>query len=171
MMKTRGFTLIELLVVIAILSILITLGSKGIRSARLSAKKAQARIEMASIETAVKAYRNKYGKLPLSPGQQGQAEPAFDEAFSMETILALAGENIDLNPVRMVFLEPQGATVSNGAFTDPWGEQYLIGLDSDYDGEVKLEGETILRKVAVVSVGLYYLNRSADTNDLIKSWN
>ena len=50
-MKRNGFTLIELLVVIAILSILVTLGSKGLRSARISAKKAKAMVEMQAIET------------------------------------------------------------------------------------------------------------------------
>jgi prepilin-type N-terminal cleavage/methylation domain-containing protein len=171
-MKKRGFTLIELLTVIVILGILITLGAKGLRSARIGAKKAQAMVEMKSIETAIKAYVNKYGKLPVDNDMQGESDPGSDAGFSMDTVAVLTAEDMTLNPAEMVFLEPQG-TSTNGTFLDPWGEQYLIFLDTNYDGDLPVvcEGidETIRRKVAIVSVGLYLLGDDS-TNDLVKSW-
>jgi prepilin-type N-terminal cleavage/methylation domain-containing protein len=165
--------LIELLVVIAIIGLLATLGSKAIRSARINARKAQAMVEMKSIETAVKAYQSKYGKLPVQDALQGQGEPVSDDAFSMETIAVLTGEDLSINPAEMVFLEPQGIS-TNGLFLDPWGAQYRLFLDTDYDGAVQVDcegiSELVRRKVAVVSIGLFLLNESARTNDLVESW-
>lgn len=168
-MKKNGFTLIELLVVIAIIAILATLGSKSLRVARTSAKKAQAMVEMQSIETAVKSYFNAYGKLPVESSLQGQDDPEPSADFSRNVIRILTAEDTTDNPRAMVFLEPQSSSVP-GDFRDPWGEPYLILLDTKYDGAIDYGGETIRRKVGVVSVGLYLRNDSIATNDLIKSW-
>ena len=176
-MKKNGFTLIELLVVIAILAILLSIGmSKGIRKVRINAKKAQAMVEMKSIETAVKAYANKYGKLPAEHGSDiqidlTQAEQELESSENLISTLSMA-DNADenLNPARMVFLEPQ-TDGSDGTFKDPWGYQYRVALDTDYDGQLTIDDETIRRKVALVSVGLYFLNNAKNTNDLVKSWN
>ncbi len=179
-MKKSAFTLIEMLAVMAILAILVTLGSKGLRAARIGAKKAQAMVEMKSIETAVKAYQNKYGKLPVAGlVVQGQDDLLFSvsayedaAADSMEIISVLTAAD-DMaagdNPAKMVYLEPQ-SDGADGRFLDPWGSQYLIALDSDYDGTLQVIGETIRCKVAVASVGLYLLNGSSSTNDLVVSW-
>jgi len=174
-MKKSGFTLLELLAVIVVLAVLATLGSRAIRSARIGAKKAQAMVEMKAIETAVKAYHAKYGKLPLLDADQGRDMEAseFDEAFSQDTILMLTGEDGGLNPAGIVFLEPQGAS-TNGVFTDPWGAQYLIYLDANYDNEVVVEHEavtaTLRRRVALLSVGLYESAGNQATNDVVTSW-
>ncbi len=104
---------------------------------------------------------------------QGQSEPQSDAAFSMDTIAVLTAEDLSINPAEMVFLEPQGVS-TNGVFLDPWGEQYLLFLDTDYNNEVQVDcegiSETVRRKVALVSVGLFLLNESTRTNDLVKSW-
>jgi prepilin-type N-terminal cleavage/methylation domain-containing protein len=173
-MKKNGFTLIELLVVIVILAILITLGSKGLRNARISAKKAQARIEMKSIETAIKAYVNKYGELPAEHGKTVgvdlRDEPSSIVSEGIISILTKADDmDAEYNPAEMVFLEPQGDG-SDGRFLDPWGYQYRIALDTDYDDRVDINGEIVRRKVALVSVGLFHLRGIGSTNDLIKSW-
>ena len=168
-MKKLGFTLIELLVVIVILGLLMTLGSKSLRAARLSAKKAQALVEAKSIETAIHAYHNKYGKLPAQDSLQGRTDLEGNETESQSTVAILTAEDQLLNPAEMVFLETQGSS-ANGAFMDPWGEQYKILLDTDYDGYVDTPHGPIRRKVAVYSDGLYILKGSANTNDYIISW-
>jgi prepilin-type N-terminal cleavage/methylation domain-containing protein len=169
-MKRNGFTLIELLVVIAILSILITLGSKGLRSARVSAKKAQAMIEMQSIETAIKSYFNKYGKLPAESADQGAPDPEPNEAFSLAVIEILTAINSTDNPAQLVFLDAQiaSATSTDNAFRDPWGVPYIIVLDTDYDGVFDYGGETIRRKAGVISIGLH--NLTTTDSDILKSW-
>lgn len=174
-MKKAGFTLLELLAVIVVLAILATLGARSIRSARISAKKAKAMVEMKAIETAIKSYQAKYGKLPLVDADQGRDMEAseFDESFSMDTVSILTAEDVDLNPAGIVFLEPQG-TSTNGAFLDPWGFQYLIFLDTDYDNEVEVGhgavNATLRRKVALLAVGLYESAGNQATNDVVASW-
>ena len=169
-MKKRGFTLLEMLVVIVILGILITLGSRGLRAAKLSAQKAKALVEVKSIETAIHAYHHKYGKLPALGSLQGFADLGGSEVESLDTISILTAENQLLNPAEMVFLETQGSA-TNGVFMDPWGVQYKILLDTDYDGYIYYAplGQ-VRRKVGVFSDGLYMLKGSADTNDYIISW-
>lgn len=175
-LRKAAFTLIELLAVIVILGLLITLVSSALRAARVGAKKAQAQVEMASIETAVKAYWNKYGRLPSD--QTGQDVDIDLVSDSMEdagsaaivSVLTMAeGANSNLNTLGIVFLEPQSG-VPEGTFVDPWGYHYRIGLDADYDGRLDIAGQTIRRKVAVASVGLYVLNGASDTNDLVATW-
>mgnify|MGYP001824781656 CR=1 FL=1 len=174
-MKKRGFTLIELLVVIAILAILITLGSKGLRNARISAKKAQAMVEIKSIETAIKSYQRKYGKLPGAHGADVEFDlesdsPEQDESATIISALTLADDmDESANPASMVFLDSQ-LNGSSGAFLDPWGFQYRIALDTDYDGQILINDEVVRRSVAVASIGLYALKNFANTNDIIKSW-
>lgn len=161
-MKTSGFTLIELLVVIVILALLIGLGSKGLRSARISAKKAKARMEMKSIETGIMAYYNKYGKLPAPDTVQGSED--FDDSEAI--ITTITGNDEGLNPAKYMFLSPQGN--GDGIFNDSWGAQYLIVLDTDYDGFIKVVDQTMERKVGVASVGLR--GYTGSINDVIYSW-
>lgn len=174
-MKHRGFTLIELLVVIVILGILITLASRGIRSAKVSAKKAKAMVEMSAIETAIKAYQNKYGQLPVAldaelaiSWNKRELDPESERVVSVLT--GAQNRPVGLNRADMVFLDPQGAG-RDGVFLDPWGYQYRIALDANYDGLVDVFDEPLRRSAAVVSVGLYYLRDCGDTNDVIRGWN
>lgn len=168
-MKKNGFTLLEMLIVIAILSILVTLGSKALRSARTSAKKTQASVEMASIETAVKSYFNEYGKLPVVSEKQGTSDPDGSETFSREVLEILTANNSTDNPREIVFIEPQSNAI-DPVFFDPWGEPYLIYLDTDYNGEISPLGSRVKRKSGVVSTGLFLLNKSSNTNEIITSW-
>ena len=175
-MRRNGFTLIELLVVIVILGILITLVSRGLRAARLSAMKAQAKVEMASIETAVKSYWNKYGRLPsdetasdteFDPEGDSLTDNASEEIISILTMAP--GSDPNLNAYGVAFLDPQSG-VPEGTFVDPWGYQYRIALDTDYDGLIQIGSETVRRKVAVASVGLYAIKGGGDTNDVVATW-
>jgi prepilin-type N-terminal cleavage/methylation domain-containing protein len=176
-MKKRGFTLIEILAVMAIIALLITLGSKGIRAARLTAKKSRAMVEIKAIETAIKAYNTKYGKLPVLMAADDQVFSVVDateehaESEAIISILTMADDvDSEMNRAEVVFLDPQ-ADGSTGAFRDPWGFQYRIAVDNNYDGVITIDGETVLGKTAIASIGLYVLNEQSNTNDLIRSWN
>ncbi len=122
--KRSAFTLIELLVVIAIIAVLAGLGFAGIQGAMESSKRAQARNDVHQIASAVKAYLLEYGRLPGSGS-------VIDE---------LTGDNSK----RVVFLEAKNAKgtplkggLSGSDMLDPWGNAYVIELDTDYNNKVR----------------------------------
>ncbi len=60
----RGFTLTELLVVIAIIAILVSLTSVAVMTAMTKAKQTRIKVELDQIDSALKAYKDKYGAYP-----------------------------------------------------------------------------------------------------------
>jgi prepilin-type N-terminal cleavage/methylation domain-containing protein len=182
-MDRRGFTLIELLVVILILSILAGLVSPVVRKVRENARRTQAVVEMQAIEGAVTGYFKEYGRLPM-PQAQGMPgadlEMRYDEsgaATSREILQVLSALDEKLNAAEnrreIVFIElpnQGGHSVEAGTFLDPWGHQYRIALDLDYDGYLALDHQRLRRRVAVASVGLYVQSKGSDTNALLRSW-
>jgi prepilin-type N-terminal cleavage/methylation domain-containing protein len=84
----QGFTLVELLIVIAILGILVGLLSWGVNAARISILKRAQAAEMASISSAVEAYRTKYGDYPpdgtLWPVMEAHLRKAFPNILITE---------------------------------------------------------------------------------------
>jgi prepilin-type N-terminal cleavage/methylation domain-containing protein len=134
--ECTAFTLIELLVVIAIIAILAGLGFAGMQGAMESSRKAQARNDVHQIASAVKAYLLEYGGLPESG----------------KVIGSLTGEN----PKRVVFLEaktakgtPPKAGLAGGTMYDPWGAEYVIKLDDDYDNKIDHKGAKHFTTVVV----------------------
>jgi len=146
-----AFTLIELLVVIAIIGILMSLLFPAVNGAMDAAKRATAKNDVTQIATAVTAYETEYGKLPDTN--------ATAQDVTGDWLKALGGSNVaSLNPRQIVFIELAGAkrgksgTNANGAFVDPWGGNYRIAFDADYDNSVTVAGTnsvTVRKKVAV----------------------
>jgi len=66
--RARAFTLVEMLVVIAIIAILASILLPVLSTIKTKAKIAQAKQEMANLETAIKAYESEYNR---PPGYQG----------------------------------------------------------------------------------------------------
>ncbi|MDD2237009.1 MAG: type II secretion system protein [Kiritimatiellae bacterium] len=192
--KKSGFTLVELLVVMGIIGILMALLFPAIGAARKAALKAQAQTEVRAIATAIEAYFNEYGKLPIPDDYQGN--PGYTEYYtvdlsttdealgSREVIKILTANDMThtgaknlgtdydniMNPRKIIFLEAQSsdnpADAQNGVFLDPWGEQYLMCMDSDYNGKVeffsgfpggglavKKQYETVTKNAIVYSIG------------------
>ena len=166
----RAFTLIEVLVVLVILMLLLTLGSKIVGYARAASKKAKAHVEMSAIEIAVKSYFSTYGRLPVESGQHGMPDVEPSDDFSRTVFRILFGESLSDNPREIVFLEASSGSSEDGLLCDPWGEPYLLVLDTAYDGSIEYEGELVARRVGVVAVGLYKQNEEISVEDLLKSW-
>jgi prepilin-type N-terminal cleavage/methylation domain-containing protein len=134
--KRSAFTLVELLVVIAIVITLAGLGFAGLQGAMESSRKAQARNDVTQVAAAVKAYQLEYGRLPEEGDVIGQ----------------LTGDNSK----KIVFLElkaakgsPPKAGISDGKLFDPWGGEYTIELDDDYDNKMDRDGATHFTTVIV----------------------
>jgi len=150
---SRGFTLIELLIVISIIAVLAGLLLPAISGAMKQAEKTQARSDMNSIKAAISAFYSTYGKYPLATlgwsVNQGDADNIMSGSDSKRVIRALIAEDAVVNPRKVVFLE---ADETDGTFEDPWGEQYAIKIDSDYDGKVEFYGKNSSSAI-VVSYG------------------
>ncbi len=158
----HAFTLIELLVVIAIIGILAGLLFPAVNGAIDSARKAQAKNDVVQIATAITAYETEYGRLP------GTGTTDTTQDVNKALVETLSGITTNNNPRKIVFIEVQerkpdivgkggkSGTNSSGNFFDPWGGQYVVRLDLDYDNSLSSVGASpgptaaSLRKKAAV---------------------
>jgi prepilin-type N-terminal cleavage/methylation domain-containing protein len=156
-LQTSAFTLVELLTVIAIIAILMGLLFPAIGVVKDQAKKAEAKTACANIVAAVKAYNTEYGKYPNATGSTsaaddylvGEGATANTNLFNILRAKDAAGNaGHTYNPRRIIFFEGKSATSTDtpksgfaetgskgtiGAFYDPWGSQYCVAVDGDYD--------------------------------------
>jgi type II secretion system protein G len=130
--KSR-FTLIELLVVVGIIGILIGILLPAIASAMKEGKKTKAESDCKQIAMAIAGYKNDYGTLPTSDSG------SFTFTGDIQTILSGG------NPRAKVYF----ATKTGVTLTNPWGQNYTVQLDSDYDGVVSTTVGVVADSVAV----------------------
>jgi prepilin-type N-terminal cleavage/methylation domain-containing protein len=161
-----GFTLIEMLVVIAIIAILAGLLFPAINRALETAKRNQAAADVRAIAAAINMFYNDYGYLPIPLSDQGTVADRDDAndgatltpAESRRIIQVLTavpqGHNAghELNPRRKVYLSGPNFN-EDGEFLDPWGRQYIIKLDTNFDGVVEFNGVNHRTRVIVASGG------------------
>ena len=152
--SSKRFTLIELLVVIAIIIILSGLVFPALGTVRNNAKKTKASSECQGLKTALVMYESEFSCWPA----QGTSDAVVTGANYDKLCKALLGEK-DYNPKNMVFYEG-GTTYKDGeGILDPWGQQYQIILDFDYDGMIS---ETPTGDQGVVKSVNKYNNRSGN---------
>jgi prepilin-type N-terminal cleavage/methylation domain-containing protein len=184
-----AFTLVEMLVVIGIIAILAGILLPALGRAKRAAYENQARTELRSIETAVKAYFAQYGKFPAFNGQADvkyglNASGASDGSTRSNNELINVLRSVDAigntshanNQRRIIFLEvPNKSLSSTAAFNDPWGAEYRIVLDTDFNNECATQvtdfgnqGRIPSRNVAVWSRGAD--GSSANATNFIRSW-
>jgi prepilin-type N-terminal cleavage/methylation domain-containing protein len=145
----EAFTLIELLVVITIIAILMALLFPAFKGVQEQAKRTQAKNDVTQVVTAVNAFYTEYGKYPMNATIETTFGPGGSPS-SNETLLdPLRGLNAALNPKQIVFISPPdvkdqnnprsgiGTAAGNlGQYFDPWGKNYVIRIDGDYDSQV-----------------------------------
>ena len=166
---TTAFTLVELLVVIAIIAILMGLHFPAIGVIKEQARKVQARNDLTNVVAAVKQYQTEYGKYPTVTNSPAVADAdtlvgdtaagaAINNNALFDTLRAIPrglNQNHTFNPRRIVFFEGKGVTdnlapragfadnatdaAMLGCFFDPWGKQYNIVIDSNYDNVILLD--------------------------------
>ncbi len=145
----RAFTLIELLVVITIIVILMGLLFPAFRGVQDQAKRTQAKNDLTQIITAVNAFYNEYGKYPVSARSDTSFGPSGSPTTNETLFNPLRGLDAATNPRQIVFISPPdvkdktnprsgiGTDASNaGQYFDPWGKNYLIRIDGDYNNQV-----------------------------------
>ena len=158
-----AFTLIELLVVITIIAILMGLLFPAFKGVQDQAKRTQAKNDVTQIVTAVNAYYTDYGKMPLDDSKQGidtlvgDAGGSYDNSLIFNILRAISDATWNIgnkyNPKQIVFFtgadaksatDPRGGfatqdatvngvSIKQGALVDPWGGEYLVSVDSNYD--------------------------------------
>ncbi len=147
--REGAFTLVELLVVVTIIGLLVGLISVAVPKAIESGMKAKAKGELTAIVSAVKAYKQEYGRWPSA---NTTSDKSFEGDDSKSLLAALSGMSNTLveNPKSVRFLE--GAD-TDGKMKDPWGTQYLILVDTDDSNSMTYKSKTIGISVFAVSFG------------------
>lgn len=158
-----AFTLIELLVVITIIAILMGLLFPAFKGVQDQAKRTQAKNDETQIVTAVNAYYTEYGKMPVDDTKQGfdtlAGDPggSYDNSLVFDILRAITDATWNVgnkyNPKQIVFFSGadaknatsprggfatqdatvNGVSIKKGALVDPWGGEYLVSIDCNYD--------------------------------------
>jgi len=155
--SASAFTLIELTVVMLIIATLAALLMTGASGAFERARKTQAKNDVIQIATAVNAFYTEYGRYPVNITNTANdaffgtgSTPAGSTPYGTNNVLLNVLRSISsdpnavaLNPRQIVFLSPGGAkntvpprggiATADNCYYDPWGSQYAIVIDTNYD--------------------------------------
>jgi prepilin-type N-terminal cleavage/methylation domain-containing protein len=153
--STAAFTLIELLVVIAIIAILIGLLFPAFKAVLNQARQTQAKNDLTQIVNAVNAFYTEYGKYPLVTADTTYGSTTIPNSDLMYTLRAdptaangNPNANNAVNTRQIVFINPpyvkndtagnrrSGVSQTDGRYYDPWGNQYQVRIDGNYDNSL-----------------------------------
>jgi prepilin-type N-terminal cleavage/methylation domain-containing protein len=146
--RAGGFTLIELLIVITIIVILMGLLFPAFKGVQDQAKRTQAKNDLTQIVTAVNAFYTEYGRYPTTATTDATATygPGGSTTENGSLLSELRATTIVLNTRQIVFISPpdakdqtnprSGIKTSTSGYYDPWGTEYAIALDADYDNQI-----------------------------------
>ena len=168
--RNAGFTLLEMLAVVSILSVLLGIVLSAIHSAQNHTRRAVARSEVRSVESALKAYLDHYGNWSRLGDLVGEASgECGDRMFVIDGDLAAALEGTvaenevarSANPDALPFIEfsrhlrvseerrvpvnpwdgRKGAVADDRAREPSMGDaRFWAAIDYDFDGVVDLKG-------------------------------
>ena len=190
-----GFTLIELLVVIAIIMVLAGVGFQAGNFAINKAKKTKALAVCVEMEQAVQRFYDDNGTLPVEIA----ADTTFDSnsAEGLDMILVLMDQETTdpvLNAKGIKYLnvkQGKGGETSGTdgliynstgdtvlALFDPWGGDYKISLDGDFDETISVQpkaaasARNLQRRVACWSDGADGVDDgvTGSTKDDVTTW-
>ena len=161
--STSAFTLIEMIVVMLIIATLTALFMGAATSVFDRARRTQAKNDVIQITTAVNAFYTEYGRYPVVSTittdafygtlPTGVPLPSGCTNAGTNNVLLNVLRNITtdpnavaLNPRQIVFSSPGGAKSTTpprggisqsagsvGQYFDPWGSQYAVLIDTNYD--------------------------------------
>jgi prepilin-type N-terminal cleavage/methylation domain-containing protein len=154
----RAFTLIELLVVIAIIAILVGLLFPAFKAVQNQARQTQAKNDLTQIVNAVNAFYTDYGRYPLAATAETTFGPGGTPTTNETLFTELRGCTVaagscpavaTINTRQIVFISPPDvkntasprsgigiAAGNKGQYFDPWGTNYVIRVDGDYNNQV-----------------------------------
>ena len=183
-LHASAFTLIELLVVIAIIAILVGLLFPAFKAVQNQARQTQAKNDLTQIVNAVNAFYTDYGRYPISgatdvtfgPG----GSPTNNETLFRELrgcTATMTGDCVaaaSLNTRQIAFISPPDvkdptnprsgigtAAANRGQYFGPWGNNYVIRIDGDYNNQVA-NPYTINAGADPLALGVIALSLGAD---------
>ena len=155
-MNKHGFTLIELLVVISIIGILSSFSVVSLNSARIKARDALRKGDMASLRTALSLYNFENARYPICGTWDGTAADfgaTIGDAVGDGSWCYSNGLGVDLTagarPIMMIMpLDPQNPDnllATNGTYiyryvTDATGSEYALVYTLEEEGEKMIRG-------------------------------
>jgi prepilin-type N-terminal cleavage/methylation domain-containing protein len=186
----HAFTLIELLVVIAIIAILIGLLFPAFKAVLNQAKQTQAKNDLTQIVNAVNAYYTEYGQYPLGitaettygpGGTPNTNETLFRELRGCTAATGSCPGAATSNARQIVFISPpdvkngtnprsgiatqavtvNGVLILKGSYVDPWGTNYVVRIDGDYNNQV-VNPYTANAGANPLSIGVIALSLGSD---------
>jgi prepilin-type N-terminal cleavage/methylation domain-containing protein len=151
--RAHGFTLVELLVVIAIIAVLAGAGFAAGNAAIQKAKKTTALATCTALESAINNFYTEYGAMPSNSPSGATSDETIvtkGDILFLKVLLGIEAEGANMqNPRKIKFLSvKEGKANKNGimyntagtavsGLYDPWGGNYNVILDADYDEKVK----------------------------------
>lgn len=193
-MKTRsiyrhrgGFTLIELLVVIAIIAVLASAGFGVGLKMQNAARKKVGESAARGIVTAVDSFYSDNSGMPIPVGTTAtDGGTKFDTSTvnGLKVLNILTGFDDEINTKKINYLNIPDAKGKKGGIIyktntkevdglfDPWGNPYIIVLDTDYAERLEFKRNNTMeqlngRRCAVFSAGQ---DKKLGTADDVKSW-
>lgn len=172
---TQRFTLIELLTTITIILVIMGLIFPVYFQVKKRANKARAQSQISELEMAIKQYHTTYQILPFTITNTSDVLINTDVTNGYSDLMAcLGGIDNNLNPRNLQFLNLD----DTNSFRDPWGHEYRVSLDLDYDNQVdsaKIYGHNanLTRIIVVWSAGPDGFDAATDTaynDDNVTAW-
>jgi type II secretory pathway pseudopilin PulG len=159
--ERKNFTVIELLIVIGIIALLSALMFPVMALVRNNAKALKAKSMASAICAGTDQFELDYGQMPIAVST---SDTQLDDTnlVKYDTYIAIlaqqdyAGHNYkstDKLNTRMTTYLNVPSTYDTEGYLDPWGNQFVICLDTNYDGMVKINGKTLYGRVFVYSFG------------------
>ena len=160
-MKQKKFTLTELLVVIGIIMILAMIAFPAISSVRKKMQRTQAKSDIASITAALQQVQSIYSNfrnLSSLVNANGMIDTtAHYQTLFEDLIEPPASPVFNFRKIRMLDKRKNqyDTTGAYRGWLDPWGHEYKIYIDSDYDGDIEINGSTTNRVTKSIFVYSY----------------
>lgn len=178
-----GFSRQEFLFLLAFLLLLASLALPAREFVKRWQRLVMARGDLRSVVAAVHRFHSQYNVWPGSaPVHAGDIHfgRRISNSHVMNILRSVEGagnQDHAMNSNRVVFLDVASASAglsgldANGDFVDPWGSQYRIVLDLDYDGVCEVS-DSIYGRVQGEGVIVWSCgpDGKSDTEDDLQSW-